>query len=140
MSPRTHHKPGVERRFVRGNVECIRTAARTLPQCRPNRRSNCAALHRSAQNRIVGAVVFVWSAIAHMANLLGTAGLRVMSNEDAVIAAKKNGIPESGLYFFPGAHMSREMTPQEYQAWEAKIKAGPVGLLVYTATGTNPVS
>jgi hypothetical protein len=52
----------------------------------------------------------------------------------------KNGIPDSGLYFFPGAHMNQEMTPQEYQTWEAKIKAGPVGLLVYTATGQDPLS
>lgn len=87
-----------------------------------------------------GLIVFVWSAIAHMATPLGTAGLRVMPNEDAVIAAMKNGIPDSGLYFFPGAHMSPKMTPEEYQAWEAKIKAGPVGLVVYTATGTNPLS
>lgn len=55
-----------------------------------------------AASVVGGVIVFVWSAIAHMATPLGTAGVRVMANEDAVVGAMKASLPESGLYIFPG--------------------------------------
>lgn len=32
------------------------------------------------------------------------------------------------------------MTPEREQAWAAKLRSGPVGILVYTATGSEPMS
>ncbi len=82
-----------------------------------------------------GIIVFVWGAIAHLATPLGTAGLRALPNEAPVIEALKANVPQSGLYFFPGVDMSRKPTPEEQKAWEAKLRAGPSGLIVYTAGG-----
>ncbi len=87
-----------------------------------------------------GIIVFVWSAIAHMATPLGTAGLSVLPNEEPVLQALRANIPQSGLYFFPGADMSRRMTAEEKKAWEAKLRSGPTGLMVYNARGGEALS
>ena len=80
-----------------------------------------------------GLIVFVWSAVAHMATPLGTAGLSTLgAGEDAVVAALKTSGAGSGLYFFPGGDMSRP-TEEQMAAHMAKLQAGPVGLLAYTA-------
>jgi hypothetical protein len=81
---------------------------------------------------IGGLIVFVWSAVAHMATPLGTAGLSTLQGEDAVVAALKTSGNGSGLYFFPGGDMSRP-TEEQMAAHLEKLKAGPVGLLAYTA-------
>jgi len=49
-------------------------------------------------------------------------------------------IQEPGFYFFPGMDMSREPTPEEESAWNAKYLAGPTGVLVYHPTGSAPMS
>ena len=87
-----------------------------------------------------GIIVFIWSAIAHMATPLGTAGLSALPNEDAVLSAMRSNVPRSGLYFFPGGEFSSKMTPQEQEAWKAKVRSGPTGLLVYNANGFEAMS
>jgi hypothetical protein len=87
-----------------------------------------------------GLIVFVWSAIAHMATPLGTAGMSVLPDEARVLEALKTLDPRSGLYFFPGMDMSRTLTPEEQQAWEAKLRSGPVGLLVINTQGAEAFS
>jgi hypothetical protein len=89
-----------------------------------------------------GLAVFVWSAIAHMATPLGTAGMSVLppAEEARVIEALKAGVPDSGLYFFPGVDMSATLTPEQQAAWQKKIEAGPFGLLVFNAMGGSPMS
>jgi len=80
-----------------------------------------------------GAIVFVWSAIAHTLLPLGEMGLSTLPNEAPFVAALQG--TKTGLYFFPGMDMSRKPTAAEQAAWEAKIQAGPTGLLVYNERG-----
>jgi hypothetical protein len=89
-----------------------------------------------------GLIVFVWSAIAHMATPLGTAGMSVLppAEEAKVIDAMKGSVPASGLYFFPGMDMRSSPTPEQQQEWQSKIAAGPYGLLIYNARGGSPMS
>ncbi len=90
---------------------------------------------------ILGAVVaFVWSTFAHMVLPTGDMGIRSLPNEDAVVAAMKQSIPEAGFYYFPGMDMSRKLTPDEEKAWAAKYAAGPIGILVYNPAGDTPMS
>jgi len=81
-----------------------------------------------------GLIVFGVSAVFHTLTPLGTMGLSFLPNEDPVMQAFKTNIPRSGLYFFPGGTMGK-MTEQEQQAWAAKLRSGPSGLIVYTAEG-----
>ena len=80
-----------------------------------------------------GVIVFVWSAIAHMLLPIGEMGISTLTNEGPFIAALQGA--KDGLYFFPGMDMSRKPTPEEQKAWEAKVAAGPTGILVYHEKG-----
>jgi hypothetical protein len=44
-------------------------------------------------------------------------------------------VPAAGLYFFPGRDMNRQLSDSEIKEWEAKAKAGPIGVLVITPEG-----
>jgi hypothetical protein len=77
-----------------------------------------------------GIIVFIWSAIAHLATPLGMMGLTNLPNEDAVLQVLRDNVKTSGFYVFPG------QIPDE-KAWAAKIAEGPSGLMVYTAGGVS---
>jgi hypothetical protein len=85
-----------------------------------------------------GIVVFVWGFISHVVLHIGGAGLQALPNEATVVEALRLSVKEPGMYLFPGADMSRRLTPEEEQAWEAKYKAGPSGLLIYRPPSANP--
>jgi hypothetical protein len=89
---------------------------------------------------VAGIVVFVWGAISHMVLPTGKMGIKQIPNEEAVVSAMKASIQEPGFYFFPGMDMTREPTPEEQSAWNAKYMAGPNGVLVYHPTGSAPLS
>jgi hypothetical protein len=93
-----------------------------------------------------GLAFFLWSFVAHMLLGLGETGIREIPNEQAVVSAMKANIPASGLYMMPGyglppdAMHSQKMKAMQSEAMQAKMKAGPTGLLVYHATGQDPLS
>jgi hypothetical protein len=87
-----------------------------------------------------GLIVFVWSAVAHMALPIGTMGLKVLPNEAPVLAALSSAVPEAGLYFFPGMDMSGKMTDEQTAAWTQKYRTGPAGILVYKPQGGEPLA
>ena len=86
-----------------------------------------------------GIVVFVWSAVSHMALGLGSAGIRTIPNEDRMAQAIRGVVTEPGLYFFPGLDPSRKMTPEEERAWTERYRRGPTGLLVVQPAGREPM-
>jgi hypothetical protein len=89
----------------------------------------------------VGALIaFVWSAVVHMTPPVGMMGLSMMNEkEEAVLAGLKGAGLAPGLYFFPGADMSKSRTKAEEEAWTAKFKAGPSGLLLLQPAGGEPM-
>lgn len=88
---------------------------------------------------LAGIVVFVFSAILHMATPIGHMGLKSLPAEDAVLAAMRAGIPDAGLYFFPGMDVTKTPTEAEQKAWTERYVAGPTGLLVYSPGGKPPM-
>ena len=94
-----------------------------------------------------GIIVFVWGAVAHMATPLGEAGLSQMNGpaEESVLLSMKASIDRPGLYFFPGMPGGElghgaDTSAEQQAAWEAKVKAGPTGLLLYNPAGSQPMS
>lgn len=87
-----------------------------------------------------GVVMFLWGAVSHMVLPIGDAGIRMLSNEDTVMATLRQSVPEAGVYLFPGMDMRTHPTPEQQKAWEAKYQAGPIGLLVYHPTGEKALS
>jgi hypothetical protein len=86
-----------------------------------------------------GLVVFIFSAIDHMALPTGHMGLKSLPQEDSVSGAMRAAISEPGLYVFPGIDMQKRMSPEEEKAWTAKYVAGPTGILVYSPGGEPPM-
>ena len=87
-----------------------------------------------------GLVAFAWSAAVHMTPSIGTMGLSMFNEkEDAVLAGLRSHDLAPGLYFFPGMDMSKKMTKEQEDAWTAKFKAGPSGLLLLQAKGGDPM-
>ncbi len=91
---------------------------------------------------VLGALIaFIWSALAHMNPATGMLGLSFMNEkEDQVLSALKTNLTQPGLYFFPGADLSQKMTAEQTEAWTAKYRAGPSGLLLYHPSGGDPMS
>jgi hypothetical protein len=88
---------------------------------------------------IGGIIAFAWSSITHMVLPTGMAGLKMLPQEEAVLGAMKGSIPESGLYFFPGMDPQARSSKEAQAAWEAKMRAGPHGLLLYHPEGAEPM-
>jgi hypothetical protein len=84
---------------------------------------------------LAGIVVFFWGALAHMVLPLGEMGVRRLPNEEPVIVAMRDTIREPGFYLFPGKDMSRQASESEEQAWQAKVKQGPVGVIIIRPSG-----
>jgi hypothetical protein len=84
-----------------------------------------------------GLIVFFVSAILHMATPLGTAGMKLMSNEDAVVDVLRTNLTESAVYIYPGMNMQAHPTEAEQKTWEAKLLRGPSGLIIHTAHGSD---
>lgn len=87
-----------------------------------------------------GIVMFCWGAISHLVLPLGQMGISNLPNEEAVLSAMRQSIPEPGLYFFPGMDMTRKQTPEEERAWQQRYDTGPVGLLAYQPHGGSVMS
>jgi hypothetical protein len=87
-------------------------------------------------------VVFIWSAIAHMATPLGTAGMSPINDEDPLLDQMRKSLPASSVYFFPtaGLDFTARPTPEQMKMFEEKMKRGPSGLIIYTASGGQPMS
>lgn len=80
---------------------------------------------------IVGGILaFGWGAFSHMVLPLGEVGVKNLPAEQAIFDVTRGAIQERGFYFFPGMAEG-----ESQEAWAAKYKAGPRGVLVYDPTG-----
>jgi len=89
---------------------------------------------------LAGIVVFFWGAFAHMVLPLGKMGVHRIPNEEPVIGAMRDTIHEPGFYFFPGKDMSGQVSESEEQAWQSKVKQGPVGVIIIRPSGGEAMS
>lgn len=91
-----------------------------------------------------GIAFFAWSSFAHLAIDLGQTGLSELPNEQAVVNDLKANITAPGLYFFPGYGLGPNATHSQKMAamkdLAPRIKAGPIGLMVYHPTGYDALS
>lgn len=91
-----------------------------------------------------GLAFFAWASIAHIATGLGETGISELPNEQAVVSALKTNVNASGLYIFPGWGLGPNATHAQKMAamksLEPKMKAGPIGLMVYHPNGDEGLS
>lgn len=86
-----------------------------------------------------GVIMFFWGFVTHMLLPFGTLDVHQFTNEDSAIAAMKASAGDSGgVYLFPGLDMNKEPSQAEQDAWAARVRSGPRGMLVYRAEGMEP--
>ncbi|PWU05257.1 MAG: hypothetical protein C5B51_15015 [Terriglobia bacterium] len=71
-----------------------------------------------------GIAVFAWESVTHLASPLGQAGIKPLSNEQAVLTSLKDNIEDAGFYFFPAP------TPQNAG------QQGVTGIMVVNPNGS----
>ena len=86
-----------------------------------------------------GLVMFFWGFVSHVLTPLGEAGLKGLPNEEVTIKALSENIKEPGVYIFPGFEMMKGSKEQQAEAME-RFRRGPVGLMVYSPTGSETMS
>ena len=88
-----------------------------------------------------GVVVFLMSAVFHMATHLGEVGIHGMPNEDAMREILRGSIHEPGIYAIPWADMSsgksKEQQDAANAAYMAKYQQGPTAMLIYAPGGVE---
>ncbi len=89
---------------------------------------------------LAGILVFNWGFLAHMVLPLGETGVNMLPDEQAVMDSIKSTVKESGLYYFPGMKSMKEASESEMAAWTAKVKQGPVGILVVQTQGSEGIT
>jgi hypothetical protein len=92
-----------------------------------------------------GIAMFIWGLMAHMLLPLGSAGMREMPNEPAVLAAMQASLGRSsGLYIFPGLGAGLNPTTTQRNAamkdYAPKLAANPSGLLLYHPPGATGIT
>jgi hypothetical protein len=85
-----------------------------------------------------GIILFIWSALAWTVLPLHKSSLHNISNEDAVISSLQTNLDAQALYVFPGRPDPSAGQPA-MDAWTEKAMRGPVGLIVYSPQGTDPM-
>ena len=82
-----------------------------------------------------GLTMFVWLFVAHEFLPLGELGVQEIPNEAPVLSAMQGGIPQAGLYLFPGMGLGPNPTMQQRNAampaYMKKYEQVPHGMLIY---------
>ena len=82
-----------------------------------------------------GVAMFLAGTFTHVVLPLGDAGIKLLPNEAPIVAAIKSNLNDPGLYYFPG--MPKGASGRE--EWEQRHRTGPIGILIYTPTGSSPM-
>jgi hypothetical protein len=82
-----------------------------------------------------GLLMFIWSAVAWMALPLHTSTIATMAREDSLITSMKTGMDRKAVYMFPAKPASGDQAALD--VWKRKFAQGPIGMVVYSPTGTS---
>ncbi len=85
-----------------------------------------------------GSTLFTWGFLSWAVLPLHTSTVKEVPNEDAVIAALQSSLTTQGVYFFPTMPPS-SATPEVHQAYMDKYHRGPVGMIMYSPQGMDPM-
>lgn len=80
---------------------------------------------------LLGAIVmFFWQFVAHMFLPIGEMGFRLPQNEDVVLQAVANGLPQTGVYLLPSLDPAKMGDEATMKAWVEKARANPYAFVV----------
>ncbi|MGI8889428.1 MAG: hypothetical protein ACR2G0_01410 [Chthoniobacterales bacterium] len=102
-------------------------------------------MKRIILSALLGSILmFIWTALAHMALPLGEAGVSEIPSEAAVLGAMETHIAgKSGLYVFPGLGLgpnpSKEERHHAMEQMAERMEKNPSGILIYHPAGSRPL-
>lgn len=86
-----------------------------------------------------GVVLFAWGAISWMAFPLHTWTIKSFPNDGELLKTVRDSGETGGFYHFPGLPHGEGWSEEERRiamdAWEKKLRQGPVGIVVFSAAG-----
>jgi len=93
---------------------------------------------------IGGIVLFVWGWLVWAVLPLHEGDFKTLGNEEAVVDVLRSSAAEHAVYAVPGkpqetTGMSTEQRKAMMDEWAKKHQRGPVALIVYSPTGTDPM-
>lgn len=87
-----------------------------------------------------GVAMFVWGAVHHMATPFGEVGMKSLPGEQMILPALRFSIKEPGFYMFPGIEKEDMKDEAKCKEWEARVKAGPQGVVIFNPQGGDVMS
>ncbi len=88
---------------------------------------------------IGGIVMFIWSAVAHMALPIGEMGMKVAVEQDAALSAiQASATQGEGVYMLPTFAPERMSDKAFVEAFQQQYKSSPYALVIWQPGG-NPV-
>jgi hypothetical protein len=88
---------------------------------------------------IGGIVFFLWGAFAHMALPIGEMGMEGPTDEAAVMAGLRQGLPSEGVYYLPYLAPAQMQDDAATTAYSARALASPYAFVVYQPEGRDPM-
>jgi len=85
-----------------------------------------------------GVILYVWSFIAWVFLPLHTSHLHAIPNEDAVVSLLRTSLDKEAVYIFP-KNPSFGSDQATMDAYVAKMKLGPTGLIFFNPFGQDPM-
>ncbi|HUL43955.1 MAG TPA: hypothetical protein VLY03_06320 [Bacteroidota bacterium] len=85
-----------------------------------------------------GVILYVWSFIAWVILPLHAPHLHPIPNEDAVVSLLRSSLDKNAVYVFP-ANPSFGSDQATMDAYVAKMKRGPTGMIFYSPFGQDPM-
>ena len=82
-------------------------------------------------------VLMIWGFLYWTVNPWAKSMLRPIDNEDRVIEALSNAIPETGVYFMPLEGMHSKATQESFLE---KHRSGPLIRVIFTKEGADPMA
>jgi hypothetical protein len=88
---------------------------------------------------IGGIVFFLWGAFAHMALPIGEMGMKGPTDEAAVMAGLRQGLPAEGVYYLPYLPPAQMQDEAATAAYSARAAGNPYAFVVYQPQGRDPM-
>lgn len=88
---------------------------------------------------IGGLVIFIWSAVAHVALPIGEAGFKVPAQQEAVLGALSQSTAGEGVYMYPSMPMEQYNDETASAAFDQRSRGKPYAFVIYQPGG-NPVN
>ncbi len=89
---------------------------------------------------IGGVAMFIFGAATHLTLPATMFGVHSLPNDAELTTPIRGAGLEHGFYVFPATEPGLEKDPEALKEWTTRMKAGPIGVVIYDPAGQTPMS